>query len=86
MQFAKGVDQNAVGAAHTSDEISQAAKNAISIQERAAKLATAVAAGAGADASFFWQPSVFTKKLVPDEEAYLKLTGYQSRAMGSRGA
>ncbi len=78
VQFAKGVDQNAVGAAHTSAEISQAAKNAIAIQARAATLATAVAAGAGAETSFFWQPSVFTKKLLPDEEAYLKLTGYQS--------
>ena len=31
----------------------------------------------GADASFFWQPTVFTKKLLPDEQRYLALDSYE---------
>ena len=33
--------------------------------------------GTGARAAFFWQPSVFTKRLLPEEEAYLGLAGYE---------
>jgi lysophospholipase L1-like esterase len=77
VQFAKGVDESAVGVAQTSAQITEAATNAVSIQARAANVATAIAGGVGAETAFFWQPSVFTKKLVPDEKAYLKLTGYQ---------
>ncbi len=77
VQFAKGVDESAVGVAQTSAQITEAATNAVSIQARAANVATAIAGGVGAETAFFWQPSVFTKQLVPDEKAYLKLTGYQ---------
>jgi hypothetical protein len=49
----------------------------MSIQARAATLASAVASSVGADASFFWQPTVFTKKLLPDEERYLSLDSYE---------
>ena len=34
-------------------------------------------ARSGADASFFWQPTVFTKKLLPDEQRYLALDSYE---------
>ena len=77
VQFAKGVDESAVGVAQTKEQITQAATNVVSIQARAANVATAIAGGVGAETAFFWQPSVFTKQLVPDEKAYLKLTGYQ---------
>jgi lysophospholipase L1-like esterase len=75
VQFAKGVDQSLP--AQTPEQISEAAKNAISIQSRAAALATAVAGSVGADADFFWQPYVFTKKLLPDEQKYLTLDTYE---------
>ena len=75
VEFAKGVDQALP--AQTPEQISQAANNAISIQARAATLATAVAGSVGADASFFWQPTVFTKKLLPDEQRYLALQSYE---------
>ena len=51
--------------------------NAISIQSRAATLATVVAGSVGADASFFYQPDAFTKKLLPDEEKYRNLDTYE---------
>jgi lysophospholipase L1-like esterase len=75
VQFAKGVDQSLP--AQTPAQITEAARNAISIQSRAATLATAVAGSVGADASFFYQPDVFTKKLLPDEEKYRALDTYE---------
>lgn len=77
VQFAKGVQQRETSSAPASDENLQAAKNAVSIQARAASLARSVASGVGADASFFWQPSVFTKKLLTAEAAYLRLGSYE---------
>jgi lysophospholipase L1-like esterase len=77
VQFAKGVKQRDTTSAAANEQTLQAAKNAVSIQARAATLATSVARGVGADVAFFWQPNVFTKKLLTDEEAYLHLTGYQ---------
>ena len=77
VQFAKGVQQRDTTGTAAGDDVLQAAKNEVSIQSRAASLATSVAASVGADAAFFWQPNVFTKKLVPDEQAYLGLAGYQ---------
>ncbi len=77
VQFAKGVEQRDTTGTAAGGDVLQAAKNAVSIQSRAASLATSVAASVGADTSFFWQPNVFTKKLVPDEQAYLGLAGYQ---------
>ncbi len=77
VQFAKGVQQRETSDVPASDESLQAAKNAVSIQSRAAKLATAVARSVGADASFYWQPNVFTKRLLPDEQAYLGLGSYE---------
>lgn len=77
VQFAKGVQQRDTSAAPAPDESKQAAENAISIQARAAKIATSLSTGIGADAAFFWQPSVFTKRLLPEEEAYLQLTSYE---------
>jgi lysophospholipase L1-like esterase len=74
VQFAKGVDQSLP--AQTPAQITEAAQNSISIQSRAATLATAVADAAGAEASFFYQPTVFTKKVLPDEEAYRNLNSY----------
>jgi len=75
VEFAKGVDQALP--AQTPEQISEAARNTISIQTRAATLASAVASSVGADASFFWQPTVFTKKLLPDEQRYLALDSYE---------
>jgi len=75
VEFAKGVDQTLP--AQTPAQITEAARNAISIQSRAATLATAVAGSVGADADFFWQPHVFTKKLLPDEEKYRTLAAYE---------
>ena len=75
VQFAKGVDQTLP--AQTPAQITEAAQNSVSIQSRAATLATAVADSAGAEASFFYQPSVFTKKLLPDEEKYRSLDSYE---------
>jgi lysophospholipase L1-like esterase len=75
VQFAAGVDQTLP--AQTPEQISEAARNAISIQSRAATLAHAVATSAGADVSFFWQPTVFTKKLLADEKRYLTLATYE---------
>jgi lysophospholipase L1-like esterase len=75
VQFAKGVTQGLP--ANTPDTELQAARNAISIQSRAATLATAVASSVGAQASFYWQPFVFTKKLLPDEQKYLNLDTYE---------
>jgi len=77
VQFAKGVQQRDTTGTAAGTDVTQAAKNAVSIQSRAASLATAVATSVGADASFFWQPNVFTKQLTPDEQAYLGLDGYQ---------
>ncbi len=75
VQFAKGVEQKTTGAGSTTD-VTAAAENTVSIQARAASLAQAVATSVGADANFFWQPNVFTKKLLPEEEAYLGMGGY----------
>ena len=77
VQFAAGAKQRDTSAAPAPDESTQAAENAISIQGRAAKVASTLASGIGADASYFWQPSVFTKRLLPDEEAYLQLGNYE---------
>jgi lysophospholipase L1-like esterase len=44
---------------------------------RAADLAAAIAAGQGAEAAFYWQPFVYTKKLLPEEEAYTRFTSYE---------
>jgi len=75
VQFAEGVEQTLP--AQTPEQISEAARNAISIQSRAATLATAVAESVGAEAAFFYQPTVFTKKLLPDEQRYLALDTYE---------
>ena len=75
VQFAKGVEQKEPATTPATEQ--DAAKNAISIQSRAATLATAVADSVGAQATFFWQPTVFTKKLLPDEERYLTLDTYE---------
>jgi lysophospholipase L1-like esterase len=75
VQFAKGVEQK--DPATTPSTEHDAAQNAISIQSRAATLAAAVAESVGAQASFFWQPTVFTKRLLPDEERYLSLDTYE---------
>jgi hypothetical protein len=75
VQFAKGVEQTLP--AQTPAQISQAVHNAVSIQSRAATLVTAVAHSVGAKASFFYQPTVFTKKLLPDEQRYLSLDTYE---------
>jgi hypothetical protein len=77
VQFAKGVAPRDTSNTPAPDESKQAAENAVSIQGRAAKVVSTLAAGIGANAAFFWQPSVFTKRLLPDEEAYLKLGGYE---------
>ncbi|MDQ1429655.1 MAG: hypothetical protein QOF40_257 [Actinomycetota bacterium] len=77
VQFAKGVPQRDTSSAPAPDASKQAAENAVSIQGRAATVASTLAAGIGANAAFFWQPSVFTKRLLPEEEAYLKLGGYE---------
>jgi len=77
IRFAKGVEQRDTSGAPAPAESVQAARYAISIQERAAKVAATVADGIGAQAAFFWQPSVFTKRLLPEEQAYLGLEGYE---------
>jgi hypothetical protein len=77
IKFAKGVEQRDTSAAPAPDESLLAARHAISIQKRATKIASTVAAGTGAQAAFFWQPCVFTKRLLPDEQAYLGLAGYE---------
>jgi lysophospholipase L1-like esterase len=75
VQFAAGVDQSLP--ARTPEQIAQAARNAISIQTRAIRLATAVSDSVGAEASFFYQPTVFTKQLLPEERKYLTLEAYE---------
>jgi lysophospholipase L1-like esterase len=75
VEFAKGVEQ--ILPAQTPAQITEAARNAISIQSRAATLATAVAGSVGAEADFFWQPFVFTKKILPDELKYRTLDTYE---------
>jgi len=77
VQFVKGVEQRDTSSAPAPDESMQAAENATSIQKRAAKVASTIAAGIDAEAAFFWQPNVFTKRLLPDEEAYLNLGDYE---------
>jgi lysophospholipase L1-like esterase len=74
-QFAEGVEEKLP--AQALEPIAQAAQNAVSIQSRAATLATAVASSVGADTSFFWQPTVFTKKLLPEEQRYLTFDSYE---------
>ena len=77
VEFAEGVPRRETIDTPAPEASVQAARHAVSIQERAAKVAAAVAAGTGARAAFFWQPSVFTKRLLPEEEAYLGLAGYE---------
>jgi len=80
VQFAPGVPTHASPehqSPATVDRSIQAARNAVSIQSRAADLATAVAESVGARASFFWQPTVFTKRLLPDEQRYLTFDTYE---------
>jgi len=77
IKFAKGIQQRDPGDAPAPDQSLLAARHAVSIQARAATVASAVAAGTGAQAAFFWQPCVFTKRLLPDEQAYLGLAGYE---------
>ncbi|MFN8027584.1 MAG: hypothetical protein U0W40_14865 [Acidimicrobiia bacterium] len=77
-QFAKGVTQHATSDAPADPQNIEAAKNAVSIQKRAARLAASIAAGQGSDSAFFWQPNAFTKKLTPDEEAYTHLDLYEA--------
>lgn len=76
-QFIKGVDQPQADAAPASDEIREAARNTVSLLKRAATLASAIAEGQGAEAAFYWQPFVYTKQLLPDEQAYLHLPSYE---------
>jgi hypothetical protein len=75
VEFAEGVAQTVP--AQTPEQISEAVRNAISIQARAATIAIALAESVGAEVAFFWQPTVFTKKLLPDEEKYLSLDSYE---------
>jgi len=77
-QFAKGVQQHATSSAPADPQNIQAAKNAVAIQKRAARLAAAVAAGQNADSAFFWQPNAFTKQLLPDEQPYTHLNLYEA--------
>ena len=77
VRFAAGAKQRDTSAAPVPDESKQAAENAIALQAKAAKVASTLAAGMGAQAHFFWQPSVFTKRLLPEEQAYLKLGNYE---------
>jgi lysophospholipase L1-like esterase len=77
VRFAAGVKQRDTSGSGANPENIQAAKNAVRIQSRAATIASAVAGKLGADAAFYWQPNVFTKKLLADEQAYLGLPGYE---------
>jgi hypothetical protein len=72
------VQQHATSSAPADPQNIQAAKNAVTIQKRAARLAAAVAAGQNTDSAFFWQPNAFTKQLLPDEQAYTHLDLYES--------
>jgi lysophospholipase L1-like esterase len=76
-EFVPGVEQQRADDAPATDEIVQAAANAVDLQGHAAELATAIAAGQGAEAAFYWQPFVFTKKLLPEEEAYTRFSSYE---------
>jgi lysophospholipase L1-like esterase len=75
-QFLKGIDQKPTGDSTANDQIVQAARNAVALQARAAELATSVASGQGAEAAFYWQPFVYTKKLLPEEQAYTQFDDY----------
>lgn len=77
-QFAEGVQQHATSDAPADPQNIQAAKNAVAIQKRAARLAAAVAAGQNADSAFFWQPNAFTKQLLPDEQPYTHMDLYEA--------
>ena len=77
-QFAAGVQQHATSSAPADPQNIQAAKNAVAIQKRAARLAAAVAAGQDADSAFFWQPNAFTKQLLPDEQPYTHMDLYEA--------
>jgi lysophospholipase L1-like esterase len=77
-QFAKGVEQHATSSAPANPQNIQAARDAVSIQKRASRLAAAIAAGQGADAAFFWQPNAFTKDLLPGEQAYAHMDLYDA--------
>jgi lysophospholipase L1-like esterase len=77
-QFVKGIDQHAASASPASDQIAEAARNAVGLQTRAAELATSIASGQGAEAAFYWQPFVYTKKLLPEEQPYTQFGGYDS--------
>jgi lysophospholipase L1-like esterase len=76
-QFVEGLDQKSTSDTRASDQVVQAARNAIALQERAAGVAASVASGQGAEAAFYWQPFVYTKKLLPEEEAYTQLPSYE---------
>jgi lysophospholipase L1-like esterase len=56
----------------------QAARNSVALLQRAADIATSIATSQGAEAAFYWQPFVYTKKLLPDEEPYTQLQGYDA--------
>ena len=78
VEFATGVKPKTTKPGPADEKVTTAAENAVGIQLRAASLADAVAASVGADASFFWQPNVFTKKLLPEEQAYTEMAGYDA--------
>ncbi|MET0894907.1 MAG: hypothetical protein ABWY80_03550, partial [Acidimicrobiia bacterium] len=75
--FATGARRRETTNEPAPDASLEAAKNTVSIQARAATLATAFANSLGAQAAFFWQPSVFTKQLLPEETPYLGFPSYE---------
>ena len=83
VQFAKGVDQKLP--AQTPAQITEAARNAISIQSRAATLATAVAGSVGADARVLLPARPCSpRSCSPDEQKYRTPRHLRTSALGSR--
>ena len=76
VEFAKGVEPKTTGPGVDDRRARRRRRTRCRSSRAAASLADAVAASVGADAAFFWQPNVFTKKLLPEEQAYLGLAGY----------
>ena len=78
-QFAQGIDQKPTGELHLErPDRRRPRANTVALQERSAELATSIASGQGAEAAFYWQPFVYTKKLLPDEEPYTQFDGYDA--------
>ncbi|MEX1008292.1 MAG: hypothetical protein WD271_10670 [Acidimicrobiia bacterium] len=77
VRFAKGVEEHHTSSAPASPESVQAGQNAASIEKRAAMLVTALGRAHGFRPLFFYQPTVFTKRLLADEERYRALPSYE---------